>query len=226
MESRTLDINVMYAKDLENVRHFKFQEMVVYVVVSISGDSQPEQKTPVDRGGGNNPSWNRHMQFIINESSAQQDRLTLVFKLQCERGHGDKDVGEVRVPVKELITTVGASKEVRRGVTTPSRTMQGELNFSYKLGEINDKAILPPNPRPRPLPESRFRRVRRAAHEALESTATAVGLGITIAALRNRGKENEPEVDTEADAEPEAEPEADAEPDAEAEVGAGADAGY
>ncbi|KAL0457391.1 UNVERIFIED_CONTAM: protein SRC2 [Sesamum latifolium] len=104
MECRTLDITLQYAKDLNKVNFIT--KMDVYAVVSISGgdkNSKQKTKTPVDHDGDDNPTWNFPMKFTVDEAALQMNRLTLDFKLICERALGDKDVGEVHVPIKELL---------------------------------------------------------------------------------------------------------------------------
>lgn len=164
MEQRTLEINVISAKDLKNVN--LFSKMDVYAVVSISGDSQlPEQKTrtPVDRDGGTNPTWNFPAKFTIHVGPVQLNRLNLVFKLRCDRALGDKDIGEVNVPIKELLDSMGDGKSmqfVSYQVRKPSGKPKGELNFSYKFGDkvvsgfekVGDKADQPVTAYPAPPP--------------------------------------------------------------------------
>ncbi|XP_059632722.1 protein SRC2-like [Cornus florida] len=136
MEYRTLEINVVSAKDLKKVNFIT--KMDVYVVVSIAGDYSTKQKTIVDRDGDDNPTWNFPVKFTIDESAARQNRLTLVFNLRCERTLGDKDVGEVTVPVKELLDATGDDKPVQfvsYQVRKPSGKPKGQLSFSYKFGE-------------------------------------------------------------------------------------------
>lgn len=144
MDLRTLEITVISAKDIKDVN--LISKMDVYVVVSINGDSRSKQKTPIDRDGGTCPTWNTLMKFTLDESAAQQNRLTLSFKLRCERAFGDKDIGEVNVPIKELLNSAGASNTtqfVTYQVRKPSGKPKGELNLSYKFGE---KAVSPSAP--------------------------------------------------------------------------------
>lgn len=138
MGYRTLEINLISAKGLKQVN--LFTKMDMYAVVSISdGDTKVDkQKTPVDGEGDTNPTWNIPMKFTIDESAAQQDRLTLVFMLRCQRSLGDKDVGEVNVPIKELLNGVQDGKMtqfVRYQVRKPSGRPKGEFSFSYKFDE-------------------------------------------------------------------------------------------
>ncbi|GAV85839.1 C2 domain-containing protein [Cephalotus follicularis] len=136
MEQRTIEIDLISAADLKNVN--LISKMDVYTVVYLSGDPSSKQKakTTVDREGGNNPTWNFPMKFTIDESLAQQNCLTLVFKLKCERSLGDKDVGEVNVPVKELLDPIPMQTQfVSYQVRKPSGRPKGVLNFSFKVGD-------------------------------------------------------------------------------------------
>ncbi|KAL5541847.1 hypothetical protein UlMin_009557 [Ulmus minor] len=132
-----LEIKVISAKDLKDVN--LMTKMDVYAVVSISGDSRKQKtKTTIDRGGGTNPTWNFPVKFTVDEASAKQNRLTVVFKLVCDRNLGDKDVGQVIVPVKELLDSAGDGKSfkfVSYQVRKPSGKPKGELHFSYKFGD-------------------------------------------------------------------------------------------
>ncbi|XP_057959794.1 protein SRC2-like [Malania oleifera] len=133
MEHRTLEINEISAKDLQDVN--LFSKMDVYVVVSISGDRGTEQKTPVDRAAGKNPTWKHHIKFAVDKSSA----ALIVFRLRCDRALGDKDIGEVNVPVKELFAAAKdggkAPQFVSYQVRKPSGKPKGVLSFSYKIGD-------------------------------------------------------------------------------------------
>ncbi|KAK9291656.1 hypothetical protein L1049_020622 [Liquidambar formosana] len=136
MECRTLEITVISAKDIKDVN--LFSKMDVYAVVMIAGDERSRQKTPVDKDGGKSPKWKFHMKFTVNEELAQQNRLTLHFTLKSERTLGDKDIGEVHVPIKELLDSNGDGKterELTYSVRKSSGKEKGKLNFSYKFGE-------------------------------------------------------------------------------------------
>ncbi|XP_047311235.1 protein SRC2-like [Impatiens glandulifera] len=148
MGSRTLEINVRSAKHLNNVNFIT--KMDAYVHVTIAGDSySASQKTPVDREGNTNPNWNSPMNFILDESSVSRNLLSLVFKLRCDRALGDKEIGEVTVPITDLLGHAGEDKPqfVTYQVRMPSGKPKGELNFSYKWG---DKVSAP---LPQPAPE-------------------------------------------------------------------------
>ncbi|KAL9161347.1 hypothetical protein ABFS82_07G015900 [Erythranthe guttata] len=141
MDYRNLEITLQDAKDLNKVN--LISKMDVYVVVSISGgDKKSKQKTksPVDHDGDANPKWNFTMNFKVDESGLQANRLTLDFKLVCERALGDKDVGEVSVPIKELLDSParpgGDGKHfVSYQVRKPNGKPKGQIAFSYQLSE-------------------------------------------------------------------------------------------
>ncbi|MQL05536.1 hypothetical protein EI015_26035, partial [Escherichia coli] len=108
MEYRTLELNIVSAKDIKDVN--LFSKMHVYVVVSLSGDPlQPQKsKSPVHRDGGTNPTWNFPVKFTVNESLAHQNRLSLEIKLFSDRTvAGDTLIGTVYVPLRELLDNPG-----------------------------------------------------------------------------------------------------------------------
>ncbi|KAH0781929.1 hypothetical protein KY290_001527 [Solanum tuberosum] len=141
MEYRTLDINVVSGKDLNKVN--LITKMDVYVVISISGadDDRSNQKTKthVDHDGDNNPTWNFPIKFTIDDNAAVQNRLHLVFKLRCQRALGDKDIGQVDVPIKELLessnSSNGSKQFVSYQIRKPSGKPKGQLTFSYQFSD-------------------------------------------------------------------------------------------
>lgn len=136
MEYRTLELNIVSAKDIKDVN--LFSKMDVYAVVSLSGDPQ-KAKTPVHRDGGTNPTWNFPVKFTINETLAQQNRFSLEIKLVSDRTlAGDTLIGTVHVPLKELLDNPGDGSSFRHvsyQVRTQSGKPKGSLNLSYKFGE-------------------------------------------------------------------------------------------
>ncbi|GAV86979.1 C2 domain-containing protein [Cephalotus follicularis] len=134
MEYRPLYITVISAQDLKDVN--LFSKMDVYVVVSIDGDSRTQQKTPVDKDAGTNPKWNHTFTFTIQEATASQQ--TLVFLLKSDRNLGDRVIGEVHVPIKELLNDMNNNnnhKNVSYSVRLPNGKAKGSLDFSFKFGD-------------------------------------------------------------------------------------------
>ncbi|XP_022749030.1 protein SRC2-like [Durio zibethinus] len=145
MAHKTLEINVISATDLKNVN--LIDKMDVYAVVSLKGDSwkhRQKMKTPVDKDCGKNPTWNFPVKFTMDESLAKNNEPNLKFRIKCERTLGDKELGQVNIPVKELLDSPGEGssiKFVRYQVTNPSGRPEGTLNFSYKIGDKVSKPV-------------------------------------------------------------------------------------
>ncbi|KAI5446360.1 Protein src2, variant 5 [Lathyrus oleraceus] len=138
MEYKTLELNIISAKDLKDVN--LFSKMDVYAVVSISGDPVNPQTatTHIHHNGGTNPTWNFPIKFTVNESLANQNRLSLEIKLISNRSvAGDTLIGTVHMPLKELLenTSGDSLRQVSYQVRTTSGKSKGSLNLSYKFGE-------------------------------------------------------------------------------------------
>lgn len=146
MEYRPIEITLISAKDLKDVN--LLSKMDVYAVVTINGDPQTKQKTPVDKDCGSNPKWNHVMKFTVDDAVANQNRLNFVIRLVSNRKLGDKEIGEVVVPVKELLE--GKDKVMYDySVRTPSGKPKGILNLSCKIGEkFNVPVAAPPQHQP------------------------------------------------------------------------------
>ncbi|XP_031404346.1 protein SRC2 homolog [Punica granatum] len=157
MEFRPLDVTVLSAKGLKDVN--LMTKMDVYAVVSISGDPRTAQKTPVDKDCGSSPKWHFPMKFTLDDAAAHANRLTLVFKIMSDRSLGDREVGSVHVPVKELLdaaSVVDGKKSddvapppalenvMSYCVRTPKGKPKGTLEFSYRFGEKYTVAAPPP----------------------------------------------------------------------------------
>ncbi|CAN1195404.1 Protein SRC2 [Linum perenne] len=139
MECRSIEFTIQSAKDLKDVN--LISKMDVYAIASIKGDpynTKQKHKTPVDKDSGPNPKWNHHVSFTVDEPSIQQNRLTVKFDIFSDRSLGDREIGEVNVPIKELFDEFRDSKgekTVSYAVRTSGGKSKGTLTFSYKFGE-------------------------------------------------------------------------------------------
>ncbi|KAG5567705.1 hypothetical protein RHGRI_003040 [Rhododendron griersonianum] len=138
MEYRPLEVTIISAKGLKDIGHLS--KMDVYVITTISGDPRT-QKTPVDKDGGSHPSWDFTMKFTVDETAIQANCLNLVFQLRHERTLlADKDIGEVHVPVKELLGNAAGDEKpavlAEYPVRNPSGKDEGTLKFSFKFGPV------------------------------------------------------------------------------------------
>ncbi|GAV81914.1 C2 domain-containing protein/PPR domain-containing protein/PPR_2 domain-containing protein, partial [Cephalotus follicularis] len=151
MESScNVEVKVMYAKDLKGFNFF--HKLNVYALVFIVKDDtngkrkleqNQQQRTPADKDGDGNPEWNYEMRFEAS-SSKDCDNLFIQFDLRHEGVmFGDKTIGEVKVPLKDLIHngSGGVVRFVSYEVRTPDGKPNGLLNFSYKVnGKVEDDA--------------------------------------------------------------------------------------
>ncbi|KAG6419814.1 hypothetical protein SASPL_116326 [Salvia splendens] len=148
MDCRKFEITLISATDLENVRILG--KMKVHARVSLSGGAAAngfEKRSPTDKHGETNPAWNHTMRFAISESMVENFNTMLVVKLYCKRKLGDRYVGEIHTPVKELFDfarSSGGSAVVCFPVQQGCVNSQGMLRFSYKFGEkiMIDKLLL------------------------------------------------------------------------------------
>ncbi|KAL7597108.1 hypothetical protein Lser_V15G27973 [Lactuca serriola] len=138
MEYRTLDLTLVSAKGIKKASLIGKPD--VYAVVYISGArSNQKLRTPVDKDGGSDPTWNFPLSFTVDEAAGLQNRLTLVVKIKAVGIFSDKNLGEVRVPIKELLEGVSIEGKTQQLVSYQVRTKSGKtkgfLSFSYKFGE-------------------------------------------------------------------------------------------
>ncbi|CAH8356056.1 unnamed protein product [Eruca vesicaria subsp. sativa] len=139
MECRPLDLTIISAEDLKDIQLIGKQDL--YAVVSINRDARTNQKTKVDKDCGTKPKWRHQMKLTVDDSAARENRLTLVIEIVADRPiAGDKPVGEVSVPVKELLdqNKTGDDEEektVTYAVKLPNGKAKGSLKFSFKFGE-------------------------------------------------------------------------------------------
>ncbi|KQK14717.1 hypothetical protein BRADI_1g18270v3 [Brachypodium distachyon] len=158
MAYRVLEVTLQSAKDLRKVN--LMTRMEVYAVATISGDPITRQCTPPDPYGGRNPTWNATLRFAIPPDSSSASSGCLHVLLRTARSLGDRDVGEVIVPLSDILhssatgsphgsnSPQSASYQVRKVHRAEAR---GVLHLSYRLGPpyayYLPPALLPPSPR-------------------------------------------------------------------------------
>ncbi|KAJ4753557.1 Protein SRC2 [Rhynchospora pubera] len=137
MEYRTLDLTLISARDLKNVNFIS--KLQAYAIMSIPGSLQFQQ-TPVDRHGNKNPKWNYTANFFIPADGNLVDG-SLRILIRANRILGDKNIGEIYIPLKSLMPYDGcngtraayfASYQIRKA---GSRKPRGVINISYMLRE-------------------------------------------------------------------------------------------
>ncbi|KAF2589079.1 hypothetical protein F2Q70_00039835 [Brassica cretica] len=140
MECRPLDLTIISAEDLKDIQLIGKQDL--YAVVSLNNDARTKQKTKVDKDCGTKPKWKHQMKLTVDDTAARENHLTLVIQIVADRPiAGDKPVGEVSVPLKELLDQnnkegdVEEEKTVTYAVKLPNGKTKGSLKFSFKFGE-------------------------------------------------------------------------------------------
>ncbi|XP_062184357.1 protein SRC2-like [Phragmites australis] len=138
MAYRVLELTLVSANDLKKAL---FSRMRVYAVASISGGGprMPTHGTHADRSGGCNPAWNAVLHFPI-PAAADTRGLALHVLLRSERLFGNRDVGEVFVPIDDLLASAdkaGDPRPVSYQVRRPhSGRAHGTLYFCYKFIDV------------------------------------------------------------------------------------------
>lgn len=162
---RTLEVEVISAEKLKQVSNPFSSKMNVYALVYISNDPKYEklkERTRRDRtGGGCNPTWNSTFRFVVpaalGSGTTTGTGLSLHIVLRTGHGISDRDVGEVTVPLSELLAgcsvahddSFTVSKRVSYQVVRKKTDSEeeeedgadggsGVLNLSYRFLRIMD----------------------------------------------------------------------------------------
>ncbi|CAG7883627.1 unnamed protein product [Brassica rapa] len=147
----TLELVIKMAKDIKDVSWIHGMDMYASVSVREGKIIKHRSNTSIAFGVYKDPIWDHAIRFSLDESLARGGRLTLFVQLINHRTiRGDKEMGEVEVPVHELLssympsTLVNGMMMVTRDVIGPCRKV-GTLSFSYRF--LNEQeATIPPAP--------------------------------------------------------------------------------
>ncbi|KAI3464471.1 hypothetical protein Pfo_021134 [Paulownia fortunei] len=131
MECRKLEITLVSADDLPDIRSLGM--MKVYAKLSIKGESKTKKRTPVDREGETNPTWNFTIEYIIGEAAVQKQGLDLLIQLYCKRTFGGRFIGEVSIPIKSLFDEGMRAQAVLS--YSVGGTPSGRMNILCSFGE-------------------------------------------------------------------------------------------
>ncbi|KAK1678022.1 hypothetical protein QYE76_038870 [Lolium multiflorum] len=161
MAQRILELTLVSASKLKDVNFIS--DMEVYAVASLNGDPRTRQQTQTDREGEMDPTWEETVWFAVPPTAAAASATgAYLHVLLCtERFFGDdRDVGEVFVPLAELLAGACGGATPPRCASYPVRKVQcskrrGKLSVSYRLGPVmvplhqnsgcwNDPYPLPP----------------------------------------------------------------------------------
>ncbi|GMY22027.1 protein SRC2 homolog [Fagus crenata] len=138
-----MDMQIMDIQNLQIIFLNSFSKDV-YAIVSVHSvnNNNSQKKTANDTEGGSNPKWN----FSIDVAAAQNNNLTLLVKLKEKQiFREDKDIGEILVPIKNLLDSYGESNDLKLvsyelGMNRDGKS-KGQLHFSYKFGEVTQSSL-------------------------------------------------------------------------------------
>ncbi|KAF7050925.1 hypothetical protein CFC21_059220 [Triticum aestivum] len=142
MSYQTLELTLISASDLKKVTFFS--RMHIYAIASISGgDSRMPTHgigTQVDHTNGPNPTWNAMLHLPI-PACVDTRGLVLHVSLRSEAlFFGHHDVGEVFVPLNDLLAGTNNTNDPKTMSYQVRRPMSGRahgvLYFSYKFTGI------------------------------------------------------------------------------------------
>lgn len=151
MESKsTLEVKVLNCKDLKPTNFNFFQKLNVLVTVALASDDpdrrpkSQHQKTTTEEEKDGNLEWNREMSFDLDGIRLRDcEHLFLTFDF-CSPGNvlfNDKLLGDVRVPLKDLVDEWnGVVRFTSYEVRTIDGKPNGVLHFSYRL-DLNGKEM-------------------------------------------------------------------------------------
>ncbi|KAG8079386.1 hypothetical protein GUJ93_ZPchr0007g5462 [Zizania palustris] len=155
MAYRALELTLVSARDLKKVN--LITRMEVFAVVSVCGNPLTRQCTLPDRFGGRHPTWNAVFQLAVPPTAAAASAMGafLHVLLRTERARGVRDVGEVFVPLADLLAAgdVLVAPRPPRLASYPVHKVQsteprGVLTLSYRLGPVMAPPHLAEDTRP------------------------------------------------------------------------------
>ncbi|KAL0890281.1 hypothetical protein Bca101_014264 [Brassica carinata] len=155
MTKLTLELVIKMAKDIKDVSWIHGMDIYASVTVREGKLIKHRSDTSIAFGVYKYPIWDHAIRFSFDESLARGGRLTLVVQLINHRTiRGDKEMGEVAVPILELLssympssTLVNGMKMVNRDVIGPSGKV-GTLSFTYRFLDEQEATIPPAPPQP------------------------------------------------------------------------------
>ncbi|KAH6832835.1 hypothetical protein C2S53_006082 [Perilla frutescens var. hirtella] len=170
MEGREFRVTLVSAQNLPDIR--SHGHMKVYAEVSLNGILETTTKSNVDEQGETNPMWSFVAGYTISEAAMQLPGVNLMVKLLCKRTIGDKLIGEVKIPLKNLFDTTHESADQEKILSYDVKgTPNGVLNISYSFGQ--KMAVVPDRA---PLPSSSGQKILQGLSLGLD----VLGLGMNI----------------------------------------------
>ncbi|GLJ55922.1 hypothetical protein SUGI_1200640 [Cryptomeria japonica] len=136
MNTRRLEITVISADDLENVRRLG-RRMHTYAIVSTDDVCSQCASTHIDEEGGCDPVWNDKLQLSLSKGLP----IALNIQIFCKTRYGQRSVGWSSVPLSEILNGFGPPHGLHclsYRLKTRNGRPHGTVNFSLRfLQHIN-----------------------------------------------------------------------------------------
>jgi len=135
----TLEITVISAVNLENVRRFG-RRMCTYVVVG-TDTSSTYKSTRIDTKGGSYPTWNHNLQLELGLSERilihRKASASVTTHVYCKTPFGKKLVGWTKVPFSDIVEGYSDPHSLHflsyRLKTSQGKPQAGIINLSVRL---------------------------------------------------------------------------------------------
>ncbi|XP_044969445.1 protein SRC2-like [Hordeum vulgare subsp. vulgare] len=143
MAHRVLELTLVSGHSLMDVN--VFSRMEVYAITSVLGDPRTRQRSKTDRDGARHPTWDDTFLFAVPPTAAKASAAGayLHVLLRTERLFGFDDVGEVFIPLADLLACacVGGTGPTPRCASYPVRKVhctehRGMLTVAYRFGPV------------------------------------------------------------------------------------------
>ncbi|KAL2622478.1 hypothetical protein R1flu_002683 [Riccia fluitans] len=137
MEERTIEVDVVSATGLKNVKTFGGHQ-TTYVVAYIV--PQTKRSTKVDTSRGVNPTWNAKLTFLCDERILEKGGAHLTLEIYSQGVLSDTLIGKVSIPLYlPVASNANAGKSdgtpVEYSVRSVSGKERGLLKVGVKFGE-------------------------------------------------------------------------------------------
>lgn len=136
---REFTVTVVSAQNLPNVH--RVSKPKVYAKVSLGSDRKTEQRTRADKHGKLNPTWNKKMEYTIEDSDVMHYGLQLVIEFYFKRKFArDLYIGENHWSIKDLFNEAyeynrGGSAQLYLPIKNGLSETGGTMCFQYRFGK-------------------------------------------------------------------------------------------
>ncbi|GKD71716.1 SRC2-like protein [Tanacetum coccineum] len=137
MESCKLEIVIHSGKGLTDVKHFGTMDPYVLVWLTGENEQSPVYKTKTATKGATCPLWDSCVKFNI---ASIHKYYTLFCSIKHDGTFFDRDIGQVQVRLRDLLTKGDSGENVCYPVKTSSGEIVGKIILSHTIS-FGEKVI-------------------------------------------------------------------------------------